>query len=127
MGWWIGDDTGNTVGIVKSIEDNGNLTLTTVSGVDITDDAFTFNKYGVPYVDIVLDACNCPTASGIIPSGGTFNSVIVGQGNVVSFVRAGAANATFSITELGMPHADTGTSGINLPPALGGPTGNPPE
>ena len=125
LGWWIGDGNGNTVGIVNSIEDNGNLTLTTLAGSNISHDVFTINKYGVPFVDIVLHPSSCPTASGIIPSGGTFNSVIVGQGNVVSFIRAGDANATFSITELGMPHADTGTSGINLPPALGGPTGNP--
>lgn len=112
VGYWIGNATGITVGIVDSIANNTSLTLETNANVAIAGAGFTYNPYGVPYVDDVLDASNCPRASGIIPSNTVENSIFVGQGNVVSFVNAGSSNATFSITELGMPHANTGTTGF---------------
>lgn len=111
VGYWIGNATGVTVGIVDAIANTTSLTLEANANVAIAGAAFTYSPYGVPYVDDVLDSSNCPRASGIIPANTVENSIYVGQGNVVSFVNAGASNATFSITELGMPHANTGTSG----------------
>jgi hypothetical protein len=109
-GYWIGNATGATVGIVSAIANNTSLTLTANATVAISDDAFTYSPYGVPYVDDVLDPSSCPTASGIIPANTIVNTVIVGQGNVVTFTSVGA-NSVLSITELGMPHANTGTTG----------------
>jgi len=109
-GYWIGNATGATVGIVSAIANNTSLTLTANATVAISDDVFTYSPYGVPYVDDVLDPSSCPTASGIIPANTIVNTVIVGQGNVVTFTSVGA-NSVLSITELGMPHANTGTTG----------------
>lgn len=111
VGYWIGNATGVTVGIVDAIANTTSLTLEANANVAIAGAGFTYSPYGVPYVDDVLDASNCPTASGIIPANSVERSIYVGQGNVVSFVNAGANNCIFSITELGMPHANTGTSG----------------
>lgn len=110
-GYWIGNSTGVTVGIVSSIANNTSLTLTANANVALTDEAFTYSPYGVPYVDDTLDPSNCPTASGIIPANTVLNTVIVGQGNVVTFTSVGA-DSQISITELGMPHANTGTTGF---------------
>jgi len=116
VGYWIGNATGTTVGVVASIANNVSLTLTANANVAISTAGFTYNPYGVPFVDETLDSSNCPTASGIVPANTVLNSVYVGQGNVVSFINAEGGNCIFSITELGMPHADTGTSGYNLNP-----------
>lgn len=110
-GYWIGDDGGNTVGIVNTIIDDGNLTLQANAEVTLADIGFTLNPYGVPYVDDTLDASNCPRASGIIPAQTMANSIYVGQGNVVTFIAV-SGDSNISITELGMPHANTGTSGF---------------
>jgi len=110
-GYWIGNATGVTVGIVSSIANNVSLTLTANANVALTDEGFTYSPYGVPYIDETLDPSNCPTASGIIPANTIVNTVIVGQGNVVSFLSMGS-NSQISITELGMPHANTGTTGF---------------
>jgi len=109
-GYWIGNASGVTVGIVSSIANNTSLTLRTNANIEIADAEFTYSPYGVPYIDDTLDPSNCPTASGIIPGNTIVNTVIVGQGNVVTFTSLGA-NSVVSITELGMPHANTGTTG----------------
>jgi hypothetical protein len=109
-GYWIGNATGTTVGIISSIANNTSLTLTANASVAVSDAEFTYSPYGVPYVDDVLDPSNCPTASGIIPGNTIINTVIVGQGNVVTFVSVGS-NSQISISELGEPHANTGTTG----------------
>lgn len=109
-GYWIGNATGTTVGIVSSIANNTSLTLTANASVAVSDAAFTYSPYGVPYVDDILDPSSCPTASGIIPANTMVNTVIVGQGNVVTFLSVGS-NSQISITELGEPHANTGTTG----------------
>lgn len=104
-GYWIGNATGTTVGIVSSIANNTSLTLTANANVAITGAGFTYSPYGVPYVSVT-------TNSAIIPSNNVENSIIVGQGNVVAYLNVtGATAAPFSITELGMPHSNTGTSG----------------
>lgn len=51
------------------------------------------------------------TACEIIPANTVDNSFIVGQGNYLAYINANGTAAPFSVTELGMPHADTGTSG----------------
>jgi hypothetical protein len=109
-GYWLGNTTGVTIGIVSSIANNTSLTLTANANVEFTDEGFTYSPYGVPFIDETLDPSNCPTASGIIPGNTIVNTVIVGQGNAVSFISMGA-NSQISITELGMPHANTGTTG----------------
>ena len=114
VGAWIGNATGVTVGIVKSIANNTSLTLTANSNVAISGAAATFNPFGVPYL----------TATGnseIIPANTVERSFYVGQGNVISYINvSGATAAPFSVTELGMPYAFTGTSGVNIDPANGG-------
>lgn len=112
VGYWIGNATGTTVGIVDSIANNTSLTLVANANVAIAAAGFTYSPYGQPYVDDVLDPSNCPRASGIVPSSTVLNTVYVGQGNVVTFVNAETNNCVFSITELGEPHANTGTSGF---------------
>ena len=51
------------------------------------------------------------TACEIIPANTVDNSYIVGQGNYLAYINANGTAAPFSVTELGAPHADTGTSG----------------
>lgn len=105
VGYWIGNATGVTVGIVSAIGNNTSLTLTANANVPVTGGAFTYSPYGVPYVNVDAN-------SSIIPANTVENSIIVGQGNVVAYLNvSGATAAPFSITELGMPHANTGTSG----------------
>jgi hypothetical protein len=48
------------------------------------------------------------TACEIIPAMSVERSFIVGQGNYIAFIVSGG-NSVFSITELGMPHPNTGT------------------
>jgi len=106
IGYWIGNTTGNSVGIVKSIASNTSLTLTANAAVAITAATARLSPYGVPYT--VANA-----NSQVIPANTVENSIIVGQGNIVSYLSLAGANSIFSITELGMPHSNTGTSGIN--------------
>lgn len=49
------------------------------------------------------------TACTIIPANSTERSILVGQGNYIAYINANGTAAPFSITELGMPHANTGT------------------
>lgn len=49
------------------------------------------------------------TACEIIPANSVERSFIVGQGNYIAFINANGTAAPFSVTELGMPHSDTGT------------------
>jgi hypothetical protein len=91
------------------------LTLTANAAVAISGATARYNPYGVPYT--VADA-----NSTIIPANTVLNSVIVGQGNVVSFLDVGGNAEPFSITEMGMPHPNTGTSGVSATPSAGGPS-----
>jgi hypothetical protein len=108
IGSWIGNTTGSNVGIVAAIANNTSLTLTANSAVAISNTTARFNPYGVPYT--VANA-----NSTLIPPNTVNNSIIVGQGNIVSYLTTAGANSLFTITELGMPHANTGTSGYNSP------------
>ena len=109
IGYWIGNATGATVGIVKSVTNNGNLILTTNAGVAITGAGYTINPFGVPYQVATAN-------SEIIPPGTAERSFYVGQGNIVSYINvSGETAAPFSITELGANHPNTGTTGV-LPP-----------
>ncbi len=49
------------------------------------------------------------TACEIIPANTVDNSFIVGQGNYLAYINADGTAAKFSVTELDMPHAETGT------------------
>lgn len=51
------------------------------------------------------------TACYVIPANSVNNSFIVGQGNYLAYINVNGSAAPFSVDELGMPHADTGTSG----------------
>jgi hypothetical protein len=107
VGSWIGNTSGNTVGIVASIANNTSLTLTANAEVAISNTTARYNPYGVPYTVATAN-------SAIIPANTVDNNIIVGQGNIVSFLEVTGVTANsspFSITELGMPHANTGTSG----------------
>ena len=106
IGYWIGNTTGNSAGVVKSIASNTSLTLTANAAVAITAATARLSPYGVPYT--IANA-----NSEVIPANTVENSIIVGQGNIVSYLSLAGANSIFSITELGMPHPNTGTSGVN--------------
>lgn len=49
------------------------------------------------------------TACEIIPANTVENSYIVGQGNYIAYINVAGTAGAFSITDLGMPHAATGT------------------
>lgn len=49
------------------------------------------------------------TACEIVPANTVLNSVIVGQDNYIAYINVAGSAGAFSITELGAPHADTGT------------------
>jgi hypothetical protein len=114
IGYWIGNTAGNSAGIVKAIANNTSLTLTANASVAISNTTARYSPYGVPYT--VANA-----NSEVIPANTVENSIIVGQGNIVSYLTVAGANSIFSITELGMPHSNTGTSGILATPVNGGP------
>ena len=67
-----------------------------------------FDAYGVPYTIATAN-------SEMIPPNSVNNSIIVGQGNIVSYLTTAGANSLFTITELGMPDTNTGTTGFNSP------------
>ena len=116
IGAWIGNTAGSTVGIVQSIANNTSLTLTANAAVAISGATARYNPYGVAYT--VANA-----NSTIVPANTVLNSVIVGQGNVVSFMEvSGVTSAPFSISELGAAHPNTGTTGVLSTPAAGGPS-----
>ena len=115
MGAWIGNTGGNSVGIVQSIANNTSLTLVSNAAVAISGANARYNPYGVSYTVATAN-------SQFVPPNTTLNSVIVGQGNIVSYLSVAGANSLFTITELGAPHTNTGTSGVAATPALGGPT-----
>lgn len=118
IGAWIGNTAGNTVGIVDSIANNTSLTLTANASVAITGGTARYNPYGVPYSIATAN-------SAIVPANTVENSVYVGQGNIISFMEVAGVvptSAPFSITELGMPHANTGANGVYAAPANGGPS-----
>ena len=118
VGAWLGNTTGSTVGIIASIVDNTHLTLTANAAVAISGANTRYNPFGVAY--------NVANAnSTFIPPNTIQNSIIVGQGNIVSYLSTAGANSLFTITELGAAHLNTGTSGVNATPALGGPANVP--
>ena len=50
------------------------------------------------------------TACEVIPAGVVERSFIVGQDNYLAYIAIGVGtHGPFSVTELGMPHTDTGT------------------
>jgi hypothetical protein len=108
VGSWIGNTTGANVGIVAAIANNTSLTLTANSAVAIANTTARYNPYGVPYTIATAN-------SELIPPNTVNNSIIVGQGNIVSYLTTAGANTLFTITELGAPHPNTGTSGYNTP------------
>ena len=115
IGAWIGNTSGNSVGIVQSIANNTSLTLTANAAVAISNTTARYNPYGVAYT--VANA-----NSEMIPPNTVNNSIIVGQGNIVSYLTTAGANTLFTITELGAAHPNTGTTGVFATPNLGGPT-----
>lgn len=115
IGAWVGNTGGTTVGIVQSIANNTSLVLTANAAVAISGATARYNPYGVAYTVATAN-------STIIPANTVNNNIIVGQGNIVSFKEvSGVTSAPFTITELGMPHANSGTTGVAATPADGGP------
>lgn len=49
------------------------------------------------------------TSCEIVPANTVLNSVTVGQDNYIAYINVAGTAGAFSITELGMPHSDTGT------------------
>jgi len=101
IGAWIGNTSGNTVGIVAAIHNDTSLTLSANAAVAIAGATARYNPFGVAYTIATAN-------SEIIPANSTERTIIVGQGNIISYLNvSGASAAPFSITELGMPHATT--------------------
>ena len=100
--WLTGNTTNNLIGQVSTITDDENLTLTANALITNASAAYTIN-------DTVAGFAHATANSSIIPANSTNNSIIVGQGNVVSFLNVAGTAGAFNITELGMPHANTGT------------------
>ena len=50
------------------------------------------------------------TSCEIIPANTVERSFIVGQGHYLAYINANGTATPFSVTELGMPHAATGTA-----------------
>lgn len=115
VGYWIGNATGVTVGIVQSVGNSTSVTLAANANVAITAAGYTINPFGVPYQVATAN-------SEIIPANGTERSVYVGQGNIISYLNVTGSAGAFSVTELGAPYANTGTSGVLPTPANGGPS-----
>lgn len=104
-GYWVGNATGTTVGIVSSVTSATVATLRANANVAITAAGYTSSPYGVAYTIATAN-------SRIAPGNTELNSVIVGQGNIVSYLNPSGITANvFTVTELGMPHANTGTTG----------------
>jgi len=115
IGAWIGNTAGGTIGIVQAIANNTSLTLTANAAIASGPGGTArYNPHGVAYS--VANA-----NSTFIPPNTIQNSIIVGQGNIVSYLSVAGANSLFTITELGASHPDSGTSGVNATPANGGP------
>jgi len=105
-GYWIGNATGATVGIVATVANATFATLTTNGAVAIAGAGYKVNPYGVPYQEANAN-------SQMVPGNTQYNSVYVGQGNVISFINpTGVTANAFTITELGMPHRNSGTTGF---------------
>ena len=49
------------------------------------------------------------TACEIIPANTVDNNFLVGQGNYIAYINVAGTAGAFSVTDLGAPHADTGT------------------
>ena len=110
-GYWIGNATGATVGIISSVANATFATLTTNGAVAIAGAGYKVNPYGVPYQE--ANVAN----SQVAPGNTQLNSGDGGQGNVISFINpTGITANVFTVTELGMPHRNSGTTGFN--PAL---------
>lgn len=104
VGAWVGNTSGNTVGIVRSITSNTAAVLQANAAVAIAGATARYNPYGVPYTVATAN-------SELIPPNTMANSVYVGQGNVITFLTpSGVTGALFTITELGMPYANKGTA-----------------
>jgi len=100
IGQWLSGNTTNLIlGQVASIANNTSLTLTANASINNASVAYAIS----PTSDGFALAT---TNSSIIPANTTLNSVIVGQGNVVSFLNVTGTAGAFSVTELGMPHAN---------------------
>ena len=105
-GYWVGNATGVTVGIVASVANATFATLTANGNVAIAGAAYTSSPYGVGWTVATAN-------SQIIPGNSIVNTVTVGQGNIVSYLNpTGITANVFTVTELGMPHANTGTTGV---------------
>jgi hypothetical protein len=100
--WLSGNSTNLILGQVANIANNTSLTLTANATTTNATVAYTINPTSAGFAVATAN-------SSIIPANTTLNSVIVGQGNVVSFLNVTGTSGAFSITELGAPHANTGT------------------
>jgi hypothetical protein len=86
IGAWIGNTGGSSVGIVQSIANSTSLVLAANALVAISGANARYNPYGVAYT--VANA-----NSQFVPPNTTLNSVIVGQGNIVSYLSVAGANS----------------------------------
>ena len=86
---------------------NGSSQRTTASTTDKVRIATTTSAIAVAVGNSSVTA-NL-TACEIIPANSVERSFIVGQGNYIAFINVAGTAGAFSITDLGAPHAVTGT------------------
>ena len=104
----------------KAVGLNTNFATNVANGAIIQIPVANVNGIQTDYTTVGY-VTGTPGNNAVVIANTTRNSFYVGQGNIVSFLNVtGATAAPFSITELGMPYAPTGTSGVNIDPANGG-------
>jgi hypothetical protein len=100
--WIVSQDNTVVWGEVASIANNTSLTFVANSSANTSGGSFSIAPTSAGFAVATAN-------SEIIPAGSTERSIIVGQGNVVAFLNVAGTAGGFSITELGMPHGNTGT------------------
>lgn len=86
---------------------NGTSQLTAVATTDKVRIATTTSAIAIAVGNSSVTA-NL-TASEIIPANTVDNNYLVGQGNYIAYINVAGTAGAFSITDLGAPHAVTGT------------------
>ena len=100
--WLFSQDSTVNWGQVQAIANNTSLTLTANSSANTSGGSFSITPTANGFAVATAN-------SEIIPANSVERSIIVGQGNVVAFINVAGTAGAFSITELGAPHANTGT------------------
>ena len=103
--WLVSQDNSVVWGQVASVANNTSLTFVANSTANTSGGSFAVSLTNAGFAKTTAN-------SEIIPANSTERSFYVGQGNVIAFQNVAGTAGAFSVTELGMPYANTGTSGL---------------